>query len=107
MAASAQAHDTATLGVSGFVVGLVRQLCQQGELLEGYQDRLRDGDAAAALEPTCCDRCPDEAFKKGVLFPLLEIEPPPHPCLLLVDSVDESLLVQVRVHEDGRLHLRS
>ncbi|CAN8006118.1 unnamed protein product, partial [Ixodes hexagonus] len=89
-----QAHDTSTLDVSGFVLSLVRQLCQRGELLEGYQERLRDAEASAALDGSRCDRCPDEAFKRGVLFPLLEIDAPPQPCLLLVDSVDESLLVQ-------------
>lgn len=92
-----QAHDTRTLAVPGFVLSLVRQLCRREEdgLLTGYQDRLRDGEAAAALEPAACARWPDEAFKKAVLFPLLEIDPPGQPCLLLVDSVDESLLVQV------------
>ncbi|XP_077519139.1 uncharacterized protein LOC144129104 [Amblyomma americanum] len=92
-----QAHDTRTLGVPGFVLSMVRQLCRREEdgLLGGYQDRLRDAEAAAALEPAACARWPDEAFKKAVLFPLLEIEPPAQPCLLLVDSVDESLLVQV------------
>lgn len=92
-----QAHDTRTLAVPGFVLSLVRQLCRREDdgLLTGYQDRLRDGEAAAALEPAACARWPDEAFKKAVLFPLLEIDPPGQPCLLLVDSVDESLLVQV------------
>ncbi|KAG0420742.1 hypothetical protein HPB47_003316, partial [Ixodes persulcatus] len=96
-----QAHDTSTLDVSGFVLSLVRQLCQRGELLEGYQERLRDAEASAALDGSRCDRCPDEAFKRGVLFPLLEIEAPPQPCLLLVDSVDESLLVQANGNAAG------
>ncbi|XP_049521085.1 ankyrin repeat domain-containing protein 50-like [Dermacentor silvarum] len=92
-----QAHDTRTLAVASFVLGLVRQLCrcEQVGLLSGYRDRLRE--AEAALEPAVCARWPDEAFKKAVLFPLLEIEPPEQPCLLLVDSVDESLLVQVNI----------
>lgn len=92
-----QAHDTRTLAVASFVLGLVRQLCrcEQVGLLNGYRDRLRE--AEAALEPAACARWPDEAFKKAVLFPLLEIEPPEQPCLLLVDSVDESLLVQVNI----------
>ncbi|XP_064481611.1 ankyrin repeat domain-containing protein 50-like [Ornithodoros turicata] len=86
-----QAHDTETLSVSGFVLSLVRQLSQS---VAGYQDRLQDSDVAAALDRAALD--PDDAFKKGVLFPLLELDPqPPQPCLLLVDSVDESLLVQV------------
>lgn len=90
-----QAHDTRTLAVASFVLSLVRQLCrcEQAGLLSGYQDRLRD--AEAFLEPVACARWPDEAFKKAVLFPLLEIEPPEQPCLLLVDSVDESFLVQM------------
>lgn len=96
-----QAHDTSTLDVSGFVLSLVRQLCQRGELLEGYQERLRDAEASAALDGSRCDRCPDEAFKRGVLFPLLEIEAPPQPCLLLVDSIDESLLVQANGNPPG------
>lgn len=86
-----QAHDTETLSVSGFVLSLVRQLSQS---VVGYQERLQDSEVAGALDRASWD--PDDAFKKGVLFPLLELDPPPpHPCLLLVDSVDESLLVQV------------
>ena len=43
----------------------------------------------AALQPEVLDRNPDEALRKAVLFPLLEVEPPKDCLLLVVDSIDE------------------
>lgn len=52
-----------------------------------------DPDIAAALRPEALERDPDEALKRAVLFPLLELEPPKHCLFLLVDSVDEAQAV--------------
>ncbi|XP_076663580.1 uncharacterized protein LOC143366397 isoform X3 [Andrena cerasifolii] len=57
---------------------------------EAYAEKLRtDPDIQAALQPDILDRDPDEALKKALLFPLLEVEPPKNCLFLLVDSIDE------------------
>lgn len=59
-------------------------------MAEAYAEKLRtDPDIQAALQPEVLDRNPDEALRKAVLFPLLEIEPPKDTLLLVVDSIDE------------------
>ncbi|XP_002734762.1 uncharacterized protein LOC100369716 [Saccoglossus kowalevskii] len=83
-----QAHDNETLSVSTFILGLVAQL-SRSNLLHGYEDKIRDPSVQAVLEPSECGRNPDEAFKKGVLLPLLALSPPQRYCFILVDSIDE------------------
>lgn len=57
---------------------------------EAYAEKLRtDPDIQAALQPDVLDRDPDDALKKALLFPLLEVEPPKSCLFLLVDSIDE------------------
>ncbi|KAJ8688175.1 hypothetical protein QAD02_023970 [Eretmocerus hayati] len=57
---------------------------------ESYADKLRsEPEIQAALQPEVLDRNPDEALRKAVLFPLLEVEPPKECLLLVVDSIDE------------------
>ncbi|XP_072118553.1 uncharacterized protein ankrd50l [Mobula birostris] len=83
-----QAQDVGTLSVSGFVLSLVRQI-ERCSLLQGYRDRLEDSAVRTALEPSECERNPDETFKRAVLLPLLDLEPPTQGLLLVVDSIDE------------------
>uniref|UniRef100_T1JLZ2 TANC1/2-like AAA+ ATPase lid domain-containing protein n=1 Tax=Strigamia maritima TaxID=126957 RepID=T1JLZ2_STRMM len=52
--------------------------------------KVKDPDIQAAISGPECERNPDEAFKKAVVFPLLELEPPKQTLFWLVDSVDES-----------------
>jgi hypothetical protein len=57
---------------------------------EAYAEKLRtDSDIQAALQPEVLDRNPDEALRKAVLFPLLEVESPKDCLMLVVDSIDE------------------
>ncbi|CAD1473385.1 unnamed protein product, partial [Heterotrigona itama] len=57
---------------------------------EAYAEKLRtDPEIQAALQPDVLDRDPDDALKKALLFPLLELEPPKCCLFLLVDSIDE------------------
>ncbi|XP_061939351.1 ankyrin repeat domain-containing protein 50 isoform X3 [Apis cerana] len=57
---------------------------------EAYAEKLRtDPEIQAALQPDVLDRDPDDALKKALLFPLLELEPPKNCLFLLVDSIDE------------------
>ncbi|KAG8226334.1 hypothetical protein J437_LFUL009911 [Ladona fulva] len=86
-----QAHDAESLAPAPFVRRLAEQL-SESPLLPGFGEKLmRDPEAAAALRPGACERDPDQALQRAVLFPLLELDPPPHrPCLMLVDAVDES-----------------
>lgn len=115
-----QAHDSSTLSLSVFVRSLVSQLLtkcsppctdEDGTILqspssphipksfsaaEGYADKVRnDPEILAALHPEALDRDPDEALKRAVLFPLLEIEPPKQCLFLLVDSIDEAQMLNM------------
>lgn len=61
---------------------------------ESYAEKLRtDSDIHAALQHDVLDRDPDDAFKKALLFPLLEVEPPKNCLFLLVDSIDEGQIL--------------
>ncbi|XP_023290430.1 ankyrin repeat domain-containing protein 50 isoform X4 [Orussus abietinus] len=110
-----QARSDASLSPAQFVRSLVAQLLQAGAdgirlssptsptptaatapltskeaVAEAYAEKLRtDPEIQAALQPDVLDRDPDEALKKALLFPLLEVEPPKNCLFLLVDSIDE------------------
>ncbi|CAL7952023.1 unnamed protein product [Xylocopa violacea] len=63
---------------------------------EAYAEKLRtDPEIQAALQPDVLDRDPDDALKKALLFPLLELEPPKCCLFLLVDSIDEGQTLDV------------
>ncbi|XP_049838301.1 ankyrin repeat domain-containing protein 50-like isoform X7 [Schistocerca gregaria] len=110
-----QAADEATLAPANFVRALVAQLLARsqppppapadaatspssphlpkafGATADGYAEKVRtDPEIVAALRPESVERDPDEALKRAVLFPLLELEPPRHALFLLVDSIDEA-----------------
>ncbi|XP_063219740.1 ankyrin repeat domain-containing protein 50 [Bacillus rossius redtenbacheri] len=102
-----QAHDASTLSVAEFVRGLVTQIlatsCATDDnassshmpktftAADSYAEKVRtDPEILAALRPDALERDPDEAFKRAVLFPLLEIESPKQCLFLLVDSIDEA-----------------
>lgn len=54
-----------------------------------YDKLLSDPEVQQALLPQAMEKNPDECFKKALLFPLLEIDPPKQCLFLLVDAVDE------------------
>lgn len=65
-------------------------LTSREAIAEAYAEKLRtDPEIQAALQPDILDRDPDDALKKALLFPLLEVEPPKNCLFLLVDSIDE------------------
>ncbi|XP_022662844.1 ankyrin repeat domain-containing protein 50-like isoform X2 [Varroa destructor] len=78
-----------SLRLSNFILDLVDQL-SACPLLTGYRDRLENPEVVAVLQPSEVERFPDEAFKKAVLFPLLETEPPEMCCVIIVDGIDET-----------------
>nr|XP_033806165.1 ankyrin repeat domain-containing protein 50-like [Geotrypetes seraphini]XP_033806166.1 ankyrin repeat domain-containing protein 50-like [Geotrypetes seraphini]XP_033806167.1 ankyrin repeat domain-containing protein 50-like [Geotrypetes seraphini]XP_033806168.1 ankyrin repeat domain-containing protein 50-like [Geotrypetes seraphini] len=84
-----QAYSVQTLSVREFILRLVEQI-QRCPLIQGYGQKLHDPAAQSVLNPSECERDPDEAFKRAVLLPLLDLQPPSQNLLLLVDSVDES-----------------
>ncbi|XP_037086696.1 ankyrin repeat domain-containing protein 50-like [Pollicipes pollicipes] len=84
-----RADDAASLRMAGFIGRLVEQL-SRSPLLPGYAEKLRDPDVQEVLTPVFCDRQPDEALRRAVLFPLLELDEPAQPLLLLVDAVDDT-----------------
>ena len=66
------------------------QASSKESVAEAYAEKLRnEPDIQAALQPEVLDRNPDEALRKAVLFPLLEIDAPKDCLLLVVDSIDE------------------
>uniref|UniRef100_UPI00398F895E ankyrin repeat domain-containing protein 50-like n=1 Tax=Pristiophorus japonicus TaxID=55135 RepID=UPI00398F895E len=83
-----QAQDVRTLSVRAFVLSLVGQI-KRCSLVQGYREKLREVSVQAVLEANECERNPDETFKRAVLLPLLDIQPPSQNLLLLVDSIDE------------------
>ncbi|XP_072761084.1 uncharacterized protein [Anoplolepis gracilipes] len=72
------------------VTAAAAPLTSREAIAEAYAEKLRtDPDIYAALQPDVLDRDPDDALKKALLFPLLEVEPPKNCLFLLVDSIDE------------------
>ncbi|XP_066476425.1 ankyrin repeat domain-containing protein 50-like [Tiliqua scincoides] len=82
-----QPHDATTCSPCSFLLRLVGQV-ERCPLLPGYRERLSQADAQLALEAAVCRRDPDEAFRRAVLLPLLDLPPPPRPLLLVVDALD-------------------
>ncbi|KAL8191465.1 UNVERIFIED_CONTAM: hypothetical protein K2H54_073828 [Gekko kuhli] len=80
-----QPHDAATRAPSSFLRRLVGQI-ERCPLLPGYRERL--AHARPALQGARCKKDPDEAFRRAVLLPLLDLPPPARPLLLLVDALD-------------------
>ena len=89
-----QAHDIETLSITNFIHCLVEQI-SKSKLVHGFEEQLADPAIQALLEPSVCERNPDEAFKKGVLLPLLSLTPPTQNLFILVDSIDESYLQSI------------
>ncbi|CAG9576918.1 unnamed protein product [Danaus chrysippus] len=54
-----------------------------------YEKLLSETEIQQALLPQNLDKNPDECFKKAILFPLLEIDPPKQCLFLLIDAIDE------------------
>ncbi|XP_011306875.1 ankyrin repeat domain-containing protein 50 isoform X2 [Fopius arisanus] len=114
-----QARSEASLSPAQFVRSLVAQILQASTdgihlssptsppastisapssskeaVAEAYAEKLRtDPDIHAALQHDVLDRDPDDALKKALLFPLLEVEPPKNCLFLLVDSIDEGQIL--------------
>ncbi|KAK1169625.1 ankyrin repeat domain-containing protein 50 [Acipenser oxyrinchus oxyrinchus] len=82
-----QREDERTVSVTEFILGLVEQL-RCSPLLPGYFEKLEEPSVKAALEPNQCERDPDEAFKRAVLLPLLDLPLPSQNLLLIVESLD-------------------
>ncbi|KAK0096567.1 hypothetical protein PV326_005146 [Microctonus aethiopoides] len=114
-----QARSEASLSPAQFVRSLVAQILQASTdgihlssptsptasstsvpstskeaVAEAYAEKLRtDPEIHAALQHDVLDRDPDDALKKALLFPLLEVEPPKNCLFLLVDSIDEGQIL--------------
>ncbi|XP_075988656.1 uncharacterized protein LOC142984759 isoform X2 [Anticarsia gemmatalis] len=66
-----------------------------------YDKLLAEPQVQQALLPQNLEKNPDECFKKALLFPLLEIDPPKQCLFLLVDAIDEGVLGGVCEERDG------
>ncbi|XP_044274531.1 LOW QUALITY PROTEIN: ankyrin repeat domain-containing protein 50-like [Varanus komodoensis] len=82
-----QPHDASTCSPRGFLLRLVRQI-ERCPLLPGYRERLGRVGALQALETAELKNDPDEAFRRAVLLPLLDLAPPSKPLLMIVDGLD-------------------
>ncbi|XP_072301374.1 uncharacterized protein ankrd50l [Eucyclogobius newberryi] len=71
-----------------FVLALAEQLRTSEAVGAGYEEILANPDVAGVLEPSVCQKDPEEAFKRAVLGPLLELPAPARPLFLLVDALD-------------------
>jgi len=86
---------TAVTTTTTTTIGATAPLLTSREAIaEAYAEKLRtDPEIQAALQPDVLDRDPDDALKKALLFPLLEVEPPKNCLFLLVDSIDEGQML--------------
>jgi ankyrin repeat domain-containing protein 50 len=57
-----------------------------------YEILISNPQIMEALTIDNIEKNPDDCFKKAILFPLLEVNPPKNALLLLVDSIDENHL---------------
>jgi hypothetical protein len=57
-----------------------------------YNMMLQNSDIFESLIIDNIEKNPDDCFKKGILFPLLELAAPKSALLMLVDSIDENYL---------------
>ncbi|XP_077197160.1 uncharacterized protein LOC143839259 [Paroedura picta] len=77
-----QPHDAPSCAPRAFLRRLLRHI-QRCPLLPADPQRLSPDDARR-----CLDADPDEAFRRAVLLPLLDVPAPAKPLLLLVDALD-------------------
>ncbi|KAL8617064.1 hypothetical protein ACOMHN_014235 [Nucella lapillus] len=89
-----QAHDVDTLSLVTFIRGVVQQAANS-LLVPGYKEKIQEPAIQRLLDPSECERNPDEAFKQAFLLPLQSSPPPAHNLMILVDSIDESYLQSV------------
>lgn len=59
---------------------------------------LTDPEIQESLNVENIDKNPDDCFKKAILFPLLEIDPPKNCLLFMVDSIDEKASVNSNIN---------
>ena len=86
-----QAHDLQTLSLTYFIRNLVKQIVCS-DMINGYAEKVKNSKINRLLHSHDCETNPDEVFKKTVLEPLSEIEPPEKTLFILIDSIDESYL---------------
>ncbi|XP_035507384.2 ankyrin repeat domain-containing protein 50 isoform X1 [Scophthalmus maximus] len=83
-----QREDQRSTVLWRFVLGLVEQLRASPLLPPGYGEILGSPSVSSALEPVACQGDPDNAFKRAVLRPLLDLPPPARTLMVVVDSLD-------------------
>uniref|UniRef100_A0A2A4IZ25 Uncharacterized protein n=1 Tax=Heliothis virescens TaxID=7102 RepID=A0A2A4IZ25_HELVI len=66
-----------------------------------YDKLLSEPEIQQALLPQNLEKNPDECFKKALLFPLLEIDPPKQCLFLLVDAIDEGVVGGICEDREG------
>lgn len=59
-----------------------------------YELLMSNPEIMESLSVDCIEKNPDECFKKAILFPLLELNPPKSSLLFLIDSIDEHYITE-------------
>lgn len=59
---------------------------------EYYSILMQNSDILDSLNPDNIEKNPDECFKKAILYPFLELQPPKSALLFLIDSIDEQYI---------------
>lgn len=59
-----------------------------------YELLMTSPEIMESLSVDCIEKNPDECFKKVILFPLLELNPPKSSLLFLIDSIDEHYITE-------------
>ncbi|XP_015250018.1 PREDICTED: ankyrin repeat domain-containing protein 50-like [Cyprinodon variegatus] len=86
-----------------FVLGLVEQLRTSPLLPPGYEEILKKPSVSSALEPLNCQKDPEDTFKRAVLEPLLDLPPPPHTLMVVVDALDVYCMPGERPGKNGSI----
>lgn len=83
-----QREDQGSTVLWRFILGLVEQLTASPLLPPAYKELVAGPSVAPALEPHACQRDADDAFKRAVLGPLLDLPPPAQTLMMVVDALD-------------------
>ncbi|MEQ2236281.1 hypothetical protein ILYODFUR_010956, partial [Ilyodon furcidens] len=86
-----------------FVLSLVEQLRASPLLPPGYEEILKRPSVSSALEPLNCQKDPEDTFKRAVLEPLLDLPPPAHTLMVVVDALDVHCVPGERVGKSGSI----
>ncbi|BES94896.1 ankyrin repeat domain 50 [Nesidiocoris tenuis] len=96
---SCQAHDRSSTTIQQFITNIVGQLtCLENPPFNSLADKISsDHEIQASISPDALAIDPDEGFRRAVIIPLAQIQPPPSlSYFILVDSIDEVVFASTK-----------